>query len=135
MAEYFLDDPFEVWSYVPGDVAARIPRWIEQSERLIITRIPTIPARVAQGTMDPQVVADVVEQMVSRAVERTARGGMDKLAYPEVTMEWDDSGGAGRGSLLFLTLDELMLLTATPQRTSFTLGYKAAPRVGESRWR
>lgn len=116
MPTWLTTDPAQIWPTADQPTIDRIKRWIGQAERLIQNRFPTINERIDNGTLDPLAIADIVEAMVDRALARRERAGLSKLAYPEVQMEWDDSGGAGQGSWIFLTLDELMVLTP-PQAT------------------
>lgn len=111
----------DVWPHLAQDGHARAARMIDRAETLILQRFPTIPQRIDAGELSKSVVAGVVEDMVTRVLERDARGGMDKLAYPEVSMEWEASGGAGTGSILYLTTDELLLLAPTATAGAFSI--------------
>ncbi|MEJ6019871.1 hypothetical protein [Corynebacterium sp. H113] len=105
---------------------ASLERLVDRAEAIIAQRFPETARRVSDGTLSCQVVAGIVEDMVSRAHASQQRGGIDKLSYPEVTMEWSD-GGAGSGSLLYLTVDELMLLTPPEPAAAFTVYRKPRP--------
>lgn len=111
----------EIWPHLDQDQIDRVNRLIPRAEAVILQRFPTVLKRISDGTLSQQVVAGVIEDMVTRVIERDARGGMDKLAYPEVSMEWDNSGGVGVGSLLYLTTDELILLSPPRQSGAFTI--------------
>lgn len=119
----------EIWKDLNTDETLTMMRWIDQAERLIQARFSTIDERITAGTLDRAVVGDVVEAMVTRRLETQRRGGVDKIAYPEISMEWGDGGGAGSGSAMFLTMDELLLLTP-PQASgqAFTIRRKPTPR-------
>lgn len=121
MPRWLTDSLDEVWPGLTEAEEKQVTRWVGRAEAIIAQRFPTTAARVEAEKLEAGVVAGVVEEMVSRALAKTRRGGMDKLAYPEVSMEWSDSGGAGTGSLLYLTMDELMLLTPPPPTKVFTI--------------
>lgn len=128
MATWLTTPVSELWPDLPEPRQSRATRWVDQAERLIAQRFRTIQDRIDTGEVSALVVADVVEAMVQRAIDSTGRGGMSRLTYPEVGMEWDDSGGAGTGSLIFLTLDELMLLSPeTSGGGAFTIWRKPRP--------
>lgn len=111
----------EVWPYLDPTQSDRVQRLIKRAESIICQRFPTTLQRIADGDLDHNVVTGVIEDMVTRVLERDARGGMDKLSYPEVAMEWDNSGGAGAGSILYLTTDELLLLSPPKPSGAFTI--------------
>lgn len=129
MPKWLTEPPEQIWPDATPAILQRAGRWIDQAERLIIARAPNIEQRIASGQLDPLVVADIVEAVVTRAVDKTTRGGLDKLAYPEISMEWEQAGGAGQGSLLYLTLDELMVIVPQQAQAAFTI----RPRGGK-RW-
>ena len=129
MPKWLTSPITDIWPDLSEAHTAKVTRWIDQAERLIAQRFRTIDQRIEEGYLDPIVVADVVEAMVTRALDTYTRGGMDKLAYPEVSMEWDNSGGAGNGSTLFLTIDELMLLSPSESTAAFTICKTPRPRL------
>lgn len=136
MAKWLLEAPEDIWPDAAPAVQQRAMRWIDQAERLICARAPNIDRRIEQGLVDRLVVADIVEAMVTRAIDKTSRGGLDKLAYPEVSMEWTGDGGAGQGSLLYLTLDELMIVAPQQSQAAFTIRPRGrTPQMPEGEWR
>lgn len=136
MAKWLIEAPEDIWPDAAPEVKQRAKRWIDQAERLICARAPNIEQRIEQGLVDRLVVADIVEAMVTRAIEKTSRGGLDKLAYPEVSMEWAGDGGAGQGSLLYLTLDELMIVAPQQSQAAFTIRPRGTPpRAAEGAYR
>lgn len=136
MAKWLLEAPEDIWPDAAPAVQQRAMRWIDQAERLICARAPNIDQRIEQGRVDRLVVADIVEAMVTRAIDKTSRGGLDKLAYPEVSMEWTGDGGAGQGSLLYLTLDELMIVAPQQSQAAFTIRPRGrTPQMPEGEWR
>lgn len=121
MGHWLTEDVDSLWPHLSADQAAKVTRWVDQAERLIATRFPDITTRVVSGALTVEVIGDVVEAMVTRALDDDRRGGMDKLSYPEVSMEWDNSGGVGTGSKLYLTTDELILLSPPKPTGAFTI--------------
>lgn len=122
----FLTSLRTVWPDADSAEQVRLERLVDRAEALIVQRFPTTLRRVEDGSLSATVVAGVVEDMVNRAVASQDRGGVEKLAYPEVTMEWG-SGGAGSGSLLYLTTDELLALTPPEPSAAFTVYRRARP--------
>lgn len=121
MAMWLTTAPDEIWPGIAEDERVYATRMVERAERILATRFPTLETRVNKGDLDAAVVAGVVEDMVTRVLDRRARGGLDKLSYPEVQMEWSDGGGLGSGSLLYLTTDELVLLSPPASEGAFTI--------------
>lgn len=127
MPKWLTAPATDLWPNLTTEETTRVTRWIDQAERLISTRFKTIDARISDNQLDQAVVGDVVEAMVTRALDNSRRGGLDKLAYPEVSMEWDNDGGAGTGSTLYLTVDELMLLAPAASQSAWTIRKKPTP--------
>lgn len=121
MAMWLTMAPEEIWPGIADDERAYASRMVERAEKILVTRFPTLETRVNNGDLDAAVVAGVVEDMVTRVLDRRARGGLDKISYPEVQMEWSDGGGLGSGSLLYLTTDELVLLSPPASEGAFTI--------------
>ncbi|MEX3563673.1 hypothetical protein ACEE90_01450 [Corynebacterium phoceense] len=125
----------KLWPGLDSADTAYAERMVDRAERMVKTRFSTITERITAGELDPVVVAGVIEDMVDRVMRKRARGGMDKLAYPEISMEWNDDGGAGTGSTLYLTVDELMLLAPAQTGGAFTIRKPATPSYPEvTRW-
>lgn len=122
----WLTDPEQVWTDPDDQDTIREKRLVERAEAIIVNRFPKTERRIESGGLDVTVVAGVVEDMIGRYLGKQKRGGLDKLAYPEVSMEWTD-GGAGTGSLLYLTIDDLHLLTPPPQ-AAFSIYKRPRPR-------
>lgn len=120
----FMTDPVEaVW---PGREAFEyggIERDVGDAELLITTRFPRVEARVAAGSLAREAVSLVVRQMVSRALAADEREGATRVTLPEFGVDFETGGGAGKGSRLYLTTDELLMLN--PRRSVFS----SAPRV------
>lgn len=122
----WLTEPEAVWPDLFPEQADRVTRLVDRAEAIIAQRFGKTAKRIEAGGLAVEVVAGVVEDMVTRALDKTSRGGLDKLSYPEVSMEWAD-GGAGTGSLLYLTIDDLHLLTPPPQ-AAFSIYKRPEPR-------
>lgn len=122
----FLANLQMVWPDADRERQAYLARLVDRAEALVVQRFPMTPRRVEDGSLSHTVVAGVIEDMVNRAVASQERGGVDKLAYPEITMEWGN-GGAGSGSLLYLTTDELLALTPPEPAAAFSVYRRARP--------
>ncbi|MFI5504467.1 hypothetical protein ACFLIN_03770 [Corynebacterium kutscheri] len=123
----FLQNPSEIWPTADATQLKLITRLIDRAEALVMQRFPTLEKRLLTGALSVTVVAGVVEDMVTRAVAHLDRGGVEKLSYPEISLEWA-SGGAGTGSLLYLTVDELLVLTPPDAPGAFTVYRRPRPR-------
>lgn len=123
----FLKSPIaEIWPDLDGSRESYAERLVGRAEAIIMQRFPTLEKRTRDGSISASVVAGVVEDMVTRALDKTGRGGMDKLAYPEVQMEWSSDGGLGSGNLLWLTTDEIVLLS--PRSHAGSSAFEKLPR-------
>lgn len=131
MTTWLTDDVLSIWPELTEERRGWAERQVEKAEAILRTRFKTLPARIESGDMAPEVVAGVIEDMVDRLIQRTGRGGLNKLAYPEVSMEWDDAGGLGSGSSLYLTTDEFALLAPTAATGAFTIRSTARPVMPE----
>ncbi|WP_431638842.1 hypothetical protein ACP8NE_00950 [Corynebacterium ulcerans] len=133
----FLKSPIaEIWPDLDGSRESYAERLVGRAEAIIMQRFPTLEKRTRDGSISASVVAGVVEDMVTRALDKTGRGGMDKLAYPEVQMEWSSDGGLGSGNLLWLTTDEIVLLSPPQPRGVFSIRKAPMPTFseGSNRW-
>lgn len=133
----FLKIPIaEIWSDLDGSRESYAERLVGRAEAIIMQRFPTLEKRTRDGSISISVVAGVVEDMVTRALDKTARGGMDKLAYPDVQMEWSADGGLGSGNLLWLTTDEIVLLSPPQPSGAFSIRKAPMPTFseGSNRW-
>lgn len=129
MAMWFTDDPADVWEDQDAAMLRKIARWIDQAETIISTKFPTIQARIDTETISVKAVAGVVEEMVSRAVDRELRGGVESEQMPEWSVGYETGQGMGKGSRLYLTTDEFALLA--PPRTVQGLGSVRMARAYE----
>ncbi|APM36589.1 hypothetical protein ACQXY3_10225 [Corynebacterium diphtheriae] len=133
----FLKIPIvEIWPDLDGSRESYAERLVGRAEAIIMQRFPTLEKRTRDGAISISVVAGVVEDMVTRALDKTARGGMDKLAYPDVQMEWSADGGLGSGNLLWLTTDEIVLLSPPQPGGAFSIRKTPMPTFseGSNRW-
>lgn len=121
MPAWLTVPPQALWPGRGEEHLAYAARMIERAEAIILGRFPDIGERLSRGEISLSVVAGVVEDMVTRALNSFARGGLVRLGYPDADMQWESGGGAGEGSVLFLTVDELLLLTPRAATGAFTV--------------
>lgn len=134
MAEWLTEEPRTLWPHLTAGRLAEASRLINRAESIIRQRFPTLQERIDKKELSAIVVAGVVEDMVSRAVEKAERGGLDRLQYPEVAMEWESDGGLGKGSKLWLTTDEIVLLAPPVVQGAFSIRGKPHPVLPERNW-
>ena len=67
---------------IPEDASTAVLALINKAERRLLNRLPSIPARVAAGTLDSALVQGVVEDMVLRV-----------LRNPDCLRSWSIGGG------------------------------------------
>lgn len=133
MATWLTADPKILWPHLDDTRLEEAKRLIERAEHIILQRFPSIPTRIQQRRLSVEVVAGVVEDMVTRAIAKEDRGGLAQLAYPEVTMQWETDGGLGQGSRLWLTTDEIVLLSPQLAQGAWSIRRKATPTLPEDR--
>lgn len=134
MPMWLTDQPETIWPGISSERLAEATRLIPRAEAIILQRFSDIQQRIDEGKISLTVVAGVVEDMVSRAVEKAERGGLDRLQYPEVAMEWESDGGLGKGSKLWLTTDEVVLLSPPVAQGAFSIRGKPHPVLPERNW-
>lgn len=119
-AAYGLDIP-------EGDqVDVALSRLIEKAEERLLARIPSIPARVAAGTLRVGLVAGVVEDMILRVVSNPR--GVRSMSIDDYSETLERAASSGGG--LHLTQDEIDLL-AGPSRAGGAFG---SIRLGTPAW-
>lgn len=133
MATWLTADPKTLWPHLDDTRLEEVKRLIERAEHIILQRFPSIPTRIQQHRLSVEVVAGVVEDMVTRAIAKEDRGGLTQLTYPEVTMQWETDGGLGQGSRLWLTTDEIVLLSPQLAQGAWSIHRKATPTLPEDR--
>lgn len=133
MATWLTADPKTLWPHLDDTRLEEVKRLIERAEHIILQRFPSIPTRIQQHRLSVEVVAGVVEDMVTRAIAKEDRDGLTRLAYPEVTMQWETDGGLGQGSRLWLTTDEIVLLSPQLAQGAWSIRRKATPTLPEDR--
>ncbi len=133
MATWLTVDPKTLWPHLDTPRLDEAKRLIDRAERIVLQRFPSIPTRIQQHRLSAEVVAGVVEDMVTRAIAKDDRGGLTQLAYPEVTMQWESDGSLGQGSRLWLTTDEIVLLSPQLAQGAWSIRRKAAPTLPEDR--
>lgn len=136
MAIFLKTSIAEIWPDLEDSRESYAERLVGRAEAIIMQRFPTLEKRTRDGAISISVVAGVVEDMVTRALDKTARGGMDKLAYPDAQMEWSADGGLGSGNLLWLTTDEIVLLSPPQPSGAFSIRKAPMPTFseGSNRW-
>lgn len=133
MATWLTADPKTLWPHLDSARLEDAKRLIERAESIVLQRFPSIPTRIQQRRLSTEVVAGVVEDMVTRAIAKEDRGGLTQLAYPEVTMQWETDGALGQGSRLWLTTDEIVLLSPQLAQGAWSIRRKATPTLPEDR--
>lgn len=71
-----LADPNDVaagWRPLTSDELTRVGALLDRASRMVRALVPTVDARIASGTLDPELVADVVCNMVRRVLGRVRR--------------------------------------------------------------
>lgn len=115
MSFWFTEDPADVWENLDSGLLRKVERWVNRAEHIIRQRFPDIDQRVDSGELAPEVIAGVVEEMVTRAIDNEDRGGIESEELPEWSVKYATGVGLGRGSTLFLTTDEFALLAPPRQ--------------------
>lgn len=104
-----------LWQPVPSTLAAKTTALIGMASRLIRHAYPDIDARIADGSVDSDLVADVATQMVARVLDNP--GGLKSVTVDDIRAERDTAVWSG---LLVITDAELALLA--PAATSTVMG-------------
>lgn len=125
MSRYMTSDIDAVWPGREVDEYAAIAADVEDAETLLDARFPRLAGRVEAGSLSIEAVSLVVRQMVSRALASDEREGATRITLPEFGVDFDTGGGAGRGSRLFITTDELLMLN--PRRGAFSNSPRYSP--------
>ena len=100
-----------------GDVVdAALQRLIDKAETRLLAAFPSIPARIAAGTLSVDLVAGVVEDMVLRVASNPR--GVRSLSIDDYTETLDRAVSSG---VLYLSPEELALL-AGPMRAGGAFG-------------
>ncbi|WP_102508104.1 hypothetical protein [Sanguibacter massiliensis] len=105
-------------------VDAQIQKLIDKAEERLLAAVPSVPRRIAAGTLPAALVKGVVEDMVLRVIKnpRALRQmGVDDF---QATIDTAVSSGA-----LYVTGDERALLAPAPR------GSVGSLRIGLPRWR
>lgn len=125
-----LADVEEMIGTVDSDDVDKVNALLRRASALVRAQVATIDLRITNGTMDPQVVADVVTDMVIRFLRNEEGVKQETIGPTAVT--YDPLVAAGR---LFLSPDELFLLVPpTAVRTpvgSISTVPVLAPRHGQ----
>ncbi|MHC9593844.1 hypothetical protein ACQXY7_09570 [Corynebacterium diphtheriae] len=71
----FLKIPIvEIWPDLDGSRESYAERLVGRAEAIIMQRFPTLEKRTRDGAISISVVAGVVEDMVTRALDKTLAG-------------------------------------------------------------
>lgn len=87
---------------------AQIGTLLADASRRIRSAVPTVDARIADGTLDRETAAEVAVAMVQRVMRNP--GGVRTLTTGPMSVGFDAAGAAGR---LYLDADDLALLQPT----------------------
>lgn len=96
-----------------------------RAERLILAQVPSVPTRVAAGTLDVQLVADVEVAIVERVMRNPDGRRSESKTGDDYTHSWTLDNAVSTGGL-YLTADERELLAPSVPRLSvgtIRLGY------------
>jgi hypothetical protein len=110
------DDVESLWRPLTRDEAQGIDGMLRFASGIVRVRVPSVDARITEGTLDRQLVADVVASMVLRAI-RNPTGVRTETVGP-VSYTVDSNVAAG---YLYLDPAELALLVP-PASASRALG-------------
>lgn len=100
------DDVESLWRALTGDEIDQVEAMLRYASAILRARVPSVDARIDDGTLDPQVVTDVVASMVIRALRNPT--GITQESIGPVSYSISTKVGSG---YLFLTDDELYLLS------------------------
>ena len=106
------------WRPLISDEKPRAQILLEQASRLVLLRIPSVPSRVELGTLDPDLVADVVVGMVVRVLAAGVAGSaavtQKSVTVGNITTSTSYASGSSGG--LSLEPAELALLSLARKR-------------------
>lgn len=111
-----FSDVAAVWRALTTDEEGQVTRRLEQASRIIRQRIGDIDARVGDGSLDAALVRDVVVDMVLRYLKNPE--GYRQEAIEDYSRTRDTALSEGK---IYLTDDELELLSATANSTTFSV--------------
>jgi len=109
-----------------GEVDASLSGLIDKAERRLIARVPSIPARVADGTLEVAAVRDAIEDIVLRVVRNP--NGYSSEQAGEFSYRIDRVTASGRIEITDADLVGLLL----PVSASTGFG---SIRLGVPSWR
>lgn len=104
------DDVESLWRVLTDDESGLVEGLLRYASAIARSRVPSIDARIDDGTLDPQVVADVVASMVIRAM-RNPTGVTAETIGP---VSYSVSARVAAG-YLYLDDGELSLLGPLPE--------------------
>lgn len=104
-----------LWQPVPSTLTAKVTALLGMASRLVRHAYPDIDARIADGSIDSDLVADVATQMIVRVLANPE--GLKSVTVDDIRAERDTSVWSGH---LVITDAELALLA--PVATSTVMG-------------
>ena len=99
------DDVESLWRALVGDEIVQVDGLLRYASTIVRSRVPSVDVRIDDGTLDPQIVADVVASMVIRALRNPT--GVSQESIGPVSFSVSTLVAAG---YLFLSDDEAALL-------------------------
>lgn len=110
------DDVTARWRPLTAAEEALVSTLIDDASRIVRQRIGTVDARIADGTLDPELVAAVVARMVKRVMEDPS-GRLQSWTVDDYTERWNEIQAG-----LWISDDDLgLLLPAGESNGAFTI--------------
>lgn len=119
-----LADPNDVaagWRPLTSDELTRVGALLDRASRMVRALVPTVDARIASGMLDPELVADVVCNMVRRVLATPT----DQL---RATTQEQTTAGPFSQSVSYSTSDAGMYLSKS-DRTLLGVGAQRARTI------
>ena len=119
-AEYFHDGEF---SAPTGTSDTRLLKNLERASRTLRAEVPDLDARIQAGTLDPDLVADVVCEMVESALASQNGPGLESLQQGAGPFQRTLKFANPRGDM-YVTAKHKRLLAVRRPRRAFTVHVK-----------
>lgn len=107
------------WKLLEGEDVGRAAARLAQASRLVRSQVPTVDDRIASGELDPLLVADVVCDMVQRAMSAPIMGAESvshQIGSVSQQVTYDNPMGN-----LFITAIELRQLSPLNSSAGFSI--------------
>lgn len=121
-----VDELEKTWRPLTAAEITSASVWIRRASALLRQEVPSVDARIANGSLDADVVASVVESMVRRVMTNPDGARSMSDTVEDVTLSVTFSGEADGG--LYLTDRERDRLMPKPRRS-----FSIAPSVARCR--